>query len=99
MKYSPLAVHCTSLCLDVIYDEKFLCLNPDDIRNYYSDIYQMVYERIYSKGLNNTHLVSLSALVTRKILLVLIYYLHHPTEVEPGRMLYEMNDAIGSFSS
>lgn len=96
MIYFPLAVHCVSLCLDVIDDKHFLSLSQDDIINYYSDIYQLVYERIYSEGLNHTYLTALTTAVTRKIQLLLIYHLYHPTDINPERMLCEMDDVIGS---
>ncbi len=97
MNYSPLSVHCTSLCLDVICDRTFLSLTQDDIRNHYPDIYRLVYERIDERGQNDAYLLLLSALITRKILAVLSHYLHHPCEVEVSHILLEIDDVVGSF--
>ncbi|MGO2323946.1 hypothetical protein [Vibrio casei] len=45
MKYSPLAIHCTSLCFDVIQAQQFKQLNHDDIDGFREDIYIQVRER------------------------------------------------------
>lgn len=99
MKFSPLAVHCTSLCLDVISNEKFVFMTLDDIDDCYTDIYQMVYERIDSKETHSRYLETLTTLVTQKILVILVNALLHPSEIEPGRMLSDMDDTISSFTS
>ena len=98
MKFSPLAVHCTSLCLDVISNEKFVFMTLDDIDDCYTDIYQMVYERIDSKETHSLYLETLTTLVTQKILVILVNALLHPSEIEPGRMLSDMDDTVSSFT-
>lgn len=45
MKYSPLAVHCTSLCFDVIQKTSFYKLGHDDIDGFHEDIYLLIRER------------------------------------------------------
>lgn len=45
MNYSPLAVHCTSLCFDIIQDPRFTRLNQEDINAMYMDVYQVIRER------------------------------------------------------
>ncbi|CAH0536592.1 hypothetical protein [Vibrio marisflavi] len=45
MKYSPLAVHCTSLCFDVIQNESFKSLTTKDIRGFKEDVYALLRER------------------------------------------------------
>jgi len=45
MKYSPLAVHCTSLCFDVIQQASFNTMNHDDIDGFREDIYFLIRER------------------------------------------------------
>ncbi|MDG3085384.1 hypothetical protein P7F88_04400 [Vibrio hannami] len=45
MKYSPLAVHCTSLCFDVIQKSSFKSMTRTDIEGFRSDIYLLIRER------------------------------------------------------
>ncbi|RCS69956.1 hypothetical protein CIK83_10755 [Vibrio casei] len=45
MNYSPLAIHCTSLCFDVIQSQYFDKLTLDDIVNFKYEIYLMLKER------------------------------------------------------
>ncbi|ANS87407.1 hypothetical protein VSVS12_03707 [Vibrio scophthalmi] len=45
MNYSPLAIHCASLCLDVIQAAKFEKLNHGDIDKFHDDIYRLIKER------------------------------------------------------
>jgi hypothetical protein len=59
-QYCPLAVHCTSLCLDIIQDEKFESLSHQDINNFYVELYQMVEARTC---LNTFHYARESAFV------------------------------------
>lgn len=46
MIYSSLAVHCTSLCCDIMQDEKFLSLSHDEINWLYDDVYGLIQERV-----------------------------------------------------
>ncbi len=48
MKYSPLAVHCTSLCFDVTQSQHFSKLNHEDIDAYRNELSQMIKERTRS---------------------------------------------------
>ncbi|WP_418114618.1 hypothetical protein RJD40_21165 [Vibrio scophthalmi] len=45
MKYSPLAVHCTSLCFDIIQSHQFATLEHDDIDGFRDELYLMIKER------------------------------------------------------
>ncbi|WP_299018072.1 hypothetical protein [uncultured Photobacterium sp.] len=45
MNYSPLTIHCASLCLDVIYSPSFMKLTMQDILSAEDEIADMVYER------------------------------------------------------
>ncbi|WP_089139521.1 hypothetical protein [Vibrio rumoiensis] len=45
MIYSPLAIHCTSLCFDVIQSPYFESLALEDIVNFKPEIYWMLKER------------------------------------------------------
>lgn len=45
MIYSPLAVHCTSLCCDILQDEKFLMLSHEEINWFYDDVYELIQQR------------------------------------------------------
>ncbi|KHT65595.1 hypothetical protein RJ45_00140 [Photobacterium gaetbulicola] len=45
MNYSPLAIHCTSLCLDIIQDPTFNHFNHEDINAMYMDVYELICER------------------------------------------------------
>ena len=45
MKYSPLAVHCTSLCFDVIQKASFKTLSHDEIDGFWNDVYWLLRER------------------------------------------------------
>lgn len=46
MTYSALAVHCTSLCCDIIQNDDFSSLSHDDINWLYRDVYSLIKERI-----------------------------------------------------
>ncbi len=48
MKYSPLAIHCTSLCFDMIQDSNFKHCRHADIDAFRDDIYALVRERTSS---------------------------------------------------
>lgn len=45
MGYSSLAVHCTSLCCDLMQNENFISLSHDDINLLYEDVYCLLRER------------------------------------------------------
>lgn len=46
MMYSPLAVHCTSLCCDIIQRSNFMELSHKEIDWFYDEIYGLVEHRI-----------------------------------------------------
>ncbi len=48
MNISPLAIHFTSLCLDVVHEKSFLNLNQRDINALYPDVKELVGNRIIS---------------------------------------------------
>lgn len=45
MNYSSLAVHCTSLCCDIMQNEKFNSLSHDDINWLYDEVYELIAQR------------------------------------------------------
>ncbi|MEZ8104543.1 MULTISPECIES: hypothetical protein [Vibrio] len=45
MKYSPLAIHCTSLCFDVMQRSSFKTLTHRDIDEFKDDVYALICER------------------------------------------------------
>lgn len=45
MNCSPLAVHCASLCFDVIQRDDFETFSHQDIQGFYDEVYQLVCER------------------------------------------------------
>lgn len=45
MKYSPLAIHCASLCFDVIQSSTFKQCTHQDIDGFRDDIYSMICTR------------------------------------------------------
>ncbi|CAM4386819.1 hypothetical protein VIAG107301_14325 [Vibrio agarivorans] len=47
MRYSPLAVHCTSLCFDVIQSQYFDDMTAEDIKQSKEDIYLLLKSRTY----------------------------------------------------
>jgi hypothetical protein len=47
MRYSPLAVHCTSLCFDVIQSQYFDEMTAEDIKHSKEDIYLLLKGRTY----------------------------------------------------
>ncbi|WP_194436050.1 hypothetical protein [Vibrio fluminensis] len=51
MNYSPLSVHCTSLCLDILMQHKFKPLNHYQIDDMRSDIYELIAERAATEKL------------------------------------------------
>ncbi|CAM3051978.1 hypothetical protein [Vibrio rarus] len=57
MSYSSLAVHCTSLCCDIMQDANFPSLTHDEINRFYDDIYGLVRERtgLWSDKYANEH--------------------------------------------
>ncbi|GAD89546.1 hypothetical protein VHA01S_021_00400 [Vibrio halioticoli NBRC 102217] len=46
MKYSSLAVHCTSLCCDILQTEDFVFLTHDEINWLYDEVYELIQERM-----------------------------------------------------
>ncbi|QDF75271.1 hypothetical protein FGA12_08935 [Shewanella marisflavi] len=45
MRFSPLAVHCASLCFDVIQRNSFKDLSHIEIEQFYEDIYGLIQQR------------------------------------------------------
>jgi hypothetical protein len=45
MKVSPLAVHCTSLCCDLVQSGELIELTHADIEAFYKEVYELVQER------------------------------------------------------
>ncbi|MBC7001721.1 hypothetical protein BIZ37_04070 [Photobacterium sp. BZF1] len=45
MNYSALAVHCASLCLDIVQNPTFSDLKHEDINAMYQDVYLLIRER------------------------------------------------------
>lgn len=46
MYYSPLTIHCTSMCLDMIQTQRLKTISHDQIDEYYDDVYDLIRERI-----------------------------------------------------
>jgi hypothetical protein len=78
MRYSPLAVHCTSLCLDVIQSYSFRRITHNDIDGFKDDIYLMICTR--SSLMPNRHICEhqFASHVTDGILTVLHQCLNNP---------------------
>ncbi len=96
MKYSPLAVHCTSLCLDVAYSSLFSKLTDSDINDFYPDVYDMVYERLHTVHDKCEHIESKTENVTQKILGVLCFLNKHPENIDSERILCALENAISN---
>jgi hypothetical protein len=94
MKYSPLAVHCTSLCLDVVSRSDFAQLSERDIKAFYPDVYQMVFERLQEQRPQYSDVELLTTCVTRKVLAVLCYLNDHPESIDSGQILYVLDEII-----
>lgn len=45
MRYSPLAIHCTSLCFDVIQGPTFISMKHEDIDGFHDEVYMLITER------------------------------------------------------
>lgn len=45
MDYSPLAIHCTSLCCDIIQAQRFQKTSHQDIDWLYDEIYELIKQR------------------------------------------------------
>ncbi len=46
MKFSAITVHCTSLCLDVMTQERFNQYSVDDIKDFRHDVYIQILNRL-----------------------------------------------------
>lgn len=71
MKYSPLAIHCTSLCFDVIQNRDFKMLTHDDIEGFRSDIYALILCRAHLVPFRHEREDKFAAYVTDGVLQVL----------------------------
>ncbi len=96
MKYSPLAVHCSSLCLDVIFREDFSRMSDANIHAFFPDICDLIDERLQTPIWDVPYSHQLPFIVSRKMVVLLCYLKRHPEEVDAARILYEINDVIGT---
>ncbi|PXB15256.1 hypothetical protein CXR47_21170 [Vibrio parahaemolyticus] len=78
MKYSPLTIHCTSLCFDVIQQASFETLNHDDIDGFHDDIYLLVRERTSLQPRRHQREHQFLCYVTQGVLNVLHQCLNNP---------------------
>jgi hypothetical protein len=78
MKYSPLAIHCTSLCFDVIQQASFKTLNHDDIDGFRDDIYLLIRERASLQPSRYQREHQFLCYVTQGVLSVLHQCLNNP---------------------
>jgi hypothetical protein len=88
MHYSPLTVHCTSLCLDVVSDDKFHFISMSEIQSYKDDIYSLIIARMRltaSEPLQAEHLFICA--VRDEILFVLLQCKRHQWAKDPGWIL------------
>lgn len=99
MKYSPLAVHCASLCLDIVLDDSFHHLSESNIYEFYQDVYDLVFCRVYEAHMTMEESSALSLTVTNRVMALLCYLTIHPTDIDSGRILFELDDAIQSHQS
>ena len=79
MKYSPLAVHCTSLCFDVIQGQGFKTLNHDDIESFRDEVYMLVRGRAHLVPSKHEREDKFAAYVTDGVIQVLHQCLNDPT--------------------
>nr|WP_321239974.1 hypothetical protein [uncultured Tolumonas sp.] len=94
MKYSMLAVHCTSFCFDIMLTEGFFSMNEDDIQSMYEDVHSIIYERLLSMP-NTTDLIeSIVIVVTQKILSLLWHLIRNPGLIDSGQILREIDETI-----
>lgn len=78
MKYSPLAVHCTSLCFDVIQQTSFNTMNHNDIDGFREDIYMLIRERSALLSRKNKREHEFLCHVTDGVICVLHQCLNNP---------------------
>ncbi|NLS14232.1 hypothetical protein HGP28_15210 [Vibrio sp. SM6] len=45
MNYSPLAVHCVSLCCDIMQNPQFQTLSHDEIDHFYQEVVELIKTR------------------------------------------------------
>lgn len=95
MKYSPLAVHCTSLCFDVIQQTSFKTLNHDDIDGFHDDIYLLIRERTSLQPRSYQHEHQFLCCVTRGVLSVLHQCLNNPEARDSVWILSALESRIG----
>ncbi|MGR5419931.1 hypothetical protein [Vibrio sp. PNB22_4_1] len=71
MKYSPLTIHCASLCLDILSQHRLLPLSHHHIDDMQADIYAMIEERATSEPLPQYRLKQVLENSTHSIMSVL----------------------------
>lgn len=54
MKFNAITVHCTSLCLDVMTQERFYQYSVDDIKEFRHDVYIQILNRL-DTSMGNTY--------------------------------------------
>lgn len=72
--YSPLTIHATSLCLDVIYHQDFKKRTLDELKGLMFDIAKMIYYRCNENRATIEFYSQLSEYLAAKIVEVLCYY-------------------------
>lgn len=79
MKYSPLAIHCTSLCFDVIQRTSFKTLTHQDIDGFYRDVYDLICERAGLAPIQQYREHQFAVQVTDGVISVLHQCLNNPS--------------------
>lgn len=94
MKYSMLAIHCTSFCFDVMLMEGFFSMNEDDVQSMYEDVYSLIYERLVSIPNTADLIDGIVIAVTQKVLFLLWRTIRNPELIDSGQILREIDDTI-----
>ncbi|MGY5612497.1 hypothetical protein [Vibrio brasiliensis] len=79
MKYSPLAIHCASLCFDVIQDGSFKMMKHADIDGFRDEVYVLIRERSLLAPKKYAREHQFISYITDGVLAVLHQCLNNPT--------------------
>jgi len=94
MKYSPLAVHCTSLCFDVIQSSSFKTLSHQDIDGFREDIYTLISERAFMQPMKYPREHEFIIYVTNGVLTILHQCLAYPNARDSQWILTSLESRI-----
>ncbi len=68
-----IAIHASSLCLDILNSEQFRIASCQDIRNYYDDILTLVETRLSESVTSSDSLKSEAEAITKRVISLLVY--------------------------